>query len=92
MRDVVVIGGGLSGLVAASELEKAGVDYTLIEVKRQLGGSLGSLTIGTSILDKGAMAFADNFDSNWLSSIGLEDPFFDLQKGQSALSKVQGHC
>ncbi|MDX1995551.1 MAG: FAD-dependent oxidoreductase [bacterium] len=40
MRDVVIIGGGLSGLAAAVELEKQGVAYTLIEVKRRLGGSI----------------------------------------------------
>jgi protoporphyrinogen oxidase len=80
MRDVVIIGGGLSGLAAASELEKAGVDYTLIEVKRQLGGSLGSLELNGSILDKGAFAFVDNFDRDWLDSLGLHEPFFALSK------------
>lgn len=43
MRDVVIIGGGLSGLAAAYELEKHNVDYTLIEVKRELGGSIRTL-------------------------------------------------
>ena len=35
MRDVVVIGGGLSGLAACYELEKCGAAYTVIEVKRR---------------------------------------------------------
>jgi protoporphyrinogen oxidase len=90
MRDVVIIGGGLSGLVAASELEKAGVDYTLIEVKRQLGGSLGSLQIGESILDRGAFAFEDKFDVDWLASLGLEDAFFKLGAGVVAFKRGAG--
>jgi len=55
MRDVVVIGGGLSGLAAAYELEKRGVSYTLIEVKRRLGGSIASTRLNGFMLDSGAM-------------------------------------
>lgn len=90
MRDVVVIGGGLSGLVAATELEKASVDYTLIEVKRQLGGSLGSVESNGSILDKGAFAFADNFDRDWLASLGLDEPFFKLSENALAFKQGSG--
>jgi protoporphyrinogen oxidase len=90
MRDVVVIGGGLSGLTAAYELEKAGVDYSLIEVKRQLGGSLGSVQSGDCILDKGSFAFEDAFDGDWLASLGLEDPFFPLKKGVVAFKRGAG--
>ena len=36
MRDVVVIGGGLSGLAACYELERCGAAYTVIEVKAAL--------------------------------------------------------
>ena len=42
MRDVVVIGGGLSGLAACYELEKRGAAYTVIEVKRRFGGGIRS--------------------------------------------------
>lgn len=56
MRDVVVIGGGLSGLAAAYELEKAGVAYTLIEVKPRLGGSAGTEHSAGFPLDFGLMA------------------------------------
>jgi oxygen-dependent protoporphyrinogen oxidase len=37
-RDVVVVGGGISGLTAAWRLKKAGVDVCLIESKSQVGG------------------------------------------------------
>ncbi len=37
-RDVVVVGGGISGLTAAWRLKKAGVDVFLIESRSQVGG------------------------------------------------------
>jgi len=55
MRDVVVIGGGISGLAAVRELEAAGLDCALIEVKRRLGGSLNSVRVGDFIFDCGPM-------------------------------------
>ena len=39
---VVVIGGGLAGMAAAVALETAGVDVTLVEARKTLGGRAGS--------------------------------------------------
>lgn len=77
MRDVVIIGGGLSGLAAAYELQKLGLTYTIIEVKQRLGGSIASDYTAGFILDSGPMlhtaadlpAFAEQ-----LAEIGLEEP------------------
>lgn len=79
MRDVVVMGGGLSGLAAAWELEQCGVDYTLIEVKRRLGGHLNSVVRDGFIMDEGAFALADTLDANWLATLGLGDALYTLQ-------------
>lgn len=76
LRDVVVIGGGLSGLVAAHTLEQAKVNYTIIEVKPRFGGSIGKHTEAGFIADSGAMVhqirdharFAD-----YLAKLELED-------------------
>ncbi len=57
MRDVVVIGGGLSGLAACYELEKRGTAYTVIEVKRRFGGGIRSTAEGGFITDACAFAF-----------------------------------
>lgn len=55
MRDVVVIGGGLTGLAAAYELEQHNVNYTLIEVKPRLGGSIDSVSENGFTFDTTAM-------------------------------------
>ena len=57
MRDVVVIGGGLSGLAACYELEKRGAAYTVIEVKRRFGGGIRSSVERGFIMDACAFAF-----------------------------------
>lgn len=55
MRDVVVIGGGLGGLAAVRELASIGLSCSLIEVQRQLGGSMGSVQVGDFVFDSGPM-------------------------------------
>lgn len=51
MPDVIVIGGGLTGLSAAWELERLAFDYTLIEVKDRLGGSIRTTRERGFVLD-----------------------------------------
>lgn len=57
MRDVVVIGGGLSGLAAAYELDELGAPYTIIEVKRRFGGAICSRAEAGFTMDASAFAF-----------------------------------
>lgn len=56
MRDVVVIGGGLTGLAAAVELERLKIPYRLIEVKKRLGGSIISENRNGFVFDGGVFA------------------------------------
>ncbi len=54
--DLVVIGGGISGLVAAKEF---GAERTLVvEARDKLGGSIASVTIDGHLVDAGAEAVA----------------------------------
>ncbi len=38
--DIIIIGGGLSGLALADQLEKSGMDYILLEARNRLGGRI----------------------------------------------------
>jgi protoporphyrinogen oxidase len=73
MRDVVIIGGGLSGLAAARELQRLQIPYRLIEVKKRVGGSIVSEQRDGFVLDGGAFAF--HRDESWafLKDVGLAD-------------------
>lgn len=57
-RDVVVIGGGVAGLVAARECARIGLRVTLLEAADAVGGAVASHTVGGLTLDSGAESFA----------------------------------
>ncbi|MCY4539492.1 MAG: FAD-dependent oxidoreductase [Chloroflexi bacterium] len=82
MRDVVVIGGGLSGLAACYELEKHPIHYTLIEVKKRLGGSIVSTAAGGFIADASAFAIAGIEDLPLFGELGLDQDRFEFEPGQ----------
>jgi oxygen-dependent protoporphyrinogen oxidase len=54
----VVVGGGISGLLAARELARAGVRTTVLEAGDVWGGCVGSHTVAGLTLDSGAESFA----------------------------------
>jgi oxygen-dependent protoporphyrinogen oxidase len=55
-RDVVVVGGGVAGLVAARELASAGRDVLLLEASPEVGGKLRRAEVGGLTVDVGAEA------------------------------------
>lgn len=73
MRDVVVIGGGLSGLAACYELEMRGAAYTVIEVKRRFGGGIRSTAEDGFIMDASAFAFRPIADRALLEDLRLRE-------------------
>lgn len=56
--DVVVIGGGIAGLVAAREAARAGARVLVLEAAGVPGGLVGAHTVGPLVLDTGAESFA----------------------------------
>ena len=52
-RDVIVVGGGISGLTTAWHLKKAGVDVTLLEAKETVGGCTRTDRVDGFLLEKG---------------------------------------
>lgn len=53
MHDVVIVGGGLSGLSAAWQLHRHGVDVRLLEARERIGGRVLSHTVGGAAFDCG---------------------------------------
>jgi oxygen-dependent protoporphyrinogen oxidase len=59
---IAIVGGGIAGLAAAYELEKArtagaSVAYALFEERPRLGGSLSSEIVGGAVLERGPDSF-----------------------------------
>jgi monoamine oxidase len=60
---VAIIGGGLSGLYAATLLEERGIqDYVLHEARETLGGRILSMPRGSDANDAGSLAAMGRFD------------------------------
>lgn len=51
-QDVVIIGGGFTGLTAALELLKRGYSVTVLESESEIGGLAGAFDVGGQKLDK----------------------------------------
>ena len=88
MRDVVVIGGGLSGLAAAWELEKHHIPYTIIEVKPRFGGGISSSSEKGFVMDGCALASHRPADLTVFNALGLGERIFEF--GDDALGFRDG--
>ncbi|KAJ3521051.1 hypothetical protein NM208_g13462 [Fusarium decemcellulare] len=77
--DVVVVGAGLSGLRAATQLHSAGLSYVVLEATERVGGktlSVPASSNGTGLVDMGAAWIND---SNQSEMFALAEEFdFDL--------------
>jgi oxygen-dependent protoporphyrinogen oxidase len=71
--DVVVVGGGIAGLVAARELALAGLRPVVLEAWTAPGGAVGRHTVAGLQLDAGAESFAtrDGIVAALLTDLGL---------------------
>jgi len=51
--DVVIVGGGLAGLAAARRLDRAGVEWLLVEAGDRIGGRVATDVVDGWRLDRG---------------------------------------
>ncbi|MEP7292616.1 MAG: FAD-dependent oxidoreductase [Chloroflexota bacterium] len=85
MSEVIIVGGGLSGLSAAWELEQQRIPYRLIEVKQRLGGSIITRREAGFTLDGSAFVLEKYGEWGFLSELGLDDaltPLGNYRDGQ----------
>ncbi|MCQ1952744.1 protoporphyrinogen oxidase [Arthrobacter sp. zg-Y238] len=71
----VVIGGGISGLIAARDLQRAGVQVTVVEASDRFGGCVGRHEVAGVQLDSGAESFATRSPAvpELIGELGLAD-------------------
>jgi oxygen-dependent protoporphyrinogen oxidase len=73
-RSVVVIGAGISGLVAAFELKRRGVPVTVFEAGARAGGAIGTSLADGFLAEHGPNSFVASAPSDaLLARLGLQD-------------------
>jgi len=55
--DCLIIGAGIAGLMAATELKKAGLSTLIVEKESRVGGRIATQTVAGAIFDSGAQFF-----------------------------------
>lgn len=77
-REVLIIGGGISGVAAAYALQKRQIEYTLIEVKPKLGGAISTVYQNGYIMDGGAFAHDRTKLQPILAELNLEQAVYEV--------------
>ncbi|MCT1477206.1 NAD(P)/FAD-dependent oxidoreductase [Microbacterium sp. p3-SID336] len=91
-KHVVVIGGGVSGLVAARECAGVGMRVTLLEAEEELGGAIRRVDLDGVVLDAGAESYATRGGHvrALVEALGLADRIVTPQAGGAWLAGIPG--
>jgi monoamine oxidase len=89
--ETLIVGGGLSGLALADELERSGADYILVEARDRLGGRVLSHTSNGSQFDLGPAWFwpGQPLMASLIGRFGLE-VFEQFSLGEIAFEDREG--
>jgi len=81
MRDVIVIGGGPSGLAAATALHEAGRDVLLLEAAHRVGGNIRTHNVRGHLMERGPHSFLGSAWAVWkiVERVGLEDAVLETR-------------
>jgi 2-polyprenyl-6-methoxyphenol hydroxylase-like FAD-dependent oxidoreductase len=86
---VIIAGGGLAGLTLANALERAGIDYMLLEARAVIdpavGASMGLMANGARILDQ-----LDCFDDITKLTYGIKSSGNHSESGELIHPRVDG--
>ena len=83
--DVLIVGGGMSGILTAFMLEKAGVDYILIEQNRICSGTTGSTT--AKITSQHGLIY-----NRLLGTYGAEYAYLYWRANEDAVERYRSLC
>jgi renalase len=96
MKTCIVVGAGLSGLVAARTLQDAGVRVTVLEKEEKVGGRMRTDLLDDGVFDHGAQFFtirSDRFEEmveSWISA-GVAEEWTRGFADQSGDCQEDGH-
>lgn len=91
--EIVIIGGGLSGLTAAVALHRAGRKVVVLEATDRIGGRVKTDLVDGFLLDRGFQVFQDSYPTarKWLDFKALDlKPFRNgcILRGDRAISHI----
>lgn len=89
-QEVIIIGGGLSGLTLAYRLKKQGIKALVLEGRGRLGGRIETISHNQVTLELGATWFADKHSqlNQLIEELGLEK--IPQEYGQYAIYEMRG--
>ena len=77
--DVIIVGGGISGLTAATNFHKQGISYLILEATNRIGGRLKSHNFNGTVVEAGA---------NWITGPDDKNPIYDIGVNELGLEGV----
>ena len=91
-RTVAVVGGGVSGLICARRLSQQGIQVTLFEAEKLLGGEIQTTTFAGHHIDMGAEAVHVSAPGmqELISELGLSEELISSNAGMSWLWTRRG--